>query len=1142
MFELDSEDRFSNWGAASSFSVRSNGASKAPSFSKPGAGNIYRFNESSSGSNEEGVSLKKSFNLFGNSSSLAKLNPWSQIDTSLTQSEVNGKSQVENTSLPSALHRDGDIHGHDNTQDKLNVLRSEPPPTNLTIHRKNGIATFSIEKSNTSPLSPVPHTSNTSAHPKSRLGKLFSYFKRENKDKVKVPSIFKTPNVTPKMLSNPSYKAIDTRRTGSMRRLILKTKPIKYHLIDVNKVLSSKRGVAVNVSANKLLTQALDENGVQDVEEEVEYKPFNATVNDQSKQDVETNNLVEDKEENEESSVQKYNGYWTYPSIDQLSQMEPSSLEEVHNFIIGRVGYGQIAYDYPVDLTSVVSRTEENGTLIAEELFDNIVILKQSAVLVYKDVQEKPPLGSGLNVPATITLEGIKPKPSLSMEEHINFLKRQIGMEFVTYDPITHIWVFKVKHFSVWGLVDEEDQSQRDLVLLKRKQDLREAEALAEYSKVYSDSSFDQEVKKQKLNEYSKAVPGGWGSAFPPDDSLLKLKRSLVTDEIAEVLNRYRELEDDTMAGKVGGITIDSDSDEVEEIDEVKLNAYEPVITDVTAFDEIRNKTTYPTTDNWLLQLELANQYNSAMAPMAPDRDFSKGALTMSKVDEVLFAQNEKGNKTGDKDFKRSKVPLKDIAEKDIQSIIDTLINECEFTKLSNLMPQLETKGLTFAKFVNKNDKSLHALQIELASILFDKTDESNVERLELLGKWLQKYNESQIADLLEEHKLDDLYCIFLYLCVEKYEEAIDRALKSKNDHLAAILSVAGADDQLVKALCLEQVEIWQQERWKEFIPKSLVMIYQLLAGQIDKVSNNLSWSIVMGIHLYYGDVQSINDVIDSLKSSLPEDDSTADMFRLFVNGVNYSSVLSSSLSSAMKWLFCLVLADSNDDSLAVCLGDSLENAGLWKEALAVFTSIKDENSKAELIRNLVITKTEEEYIGEHDEKYLTTVLKVPRSLIHEAKALERENAGDYWSQVNAYMEVDLWSKAHETIVSHLGPQTVIKNSAVDIDKLLKVIDQFPQHGSIIPSWNKGAGIYQNYFKLIHNTNDTEVIVFLIEFLPATKPQTAEERLAINIIAKFVGDLALENKQLSDTQRQKLLSLPLDNINKGYFQLRLSRN
>lgn len=64
------------------------------------------------------------------------------------------------------------------------------------------------------------------------------------------------------------------------------------------------------------------------------------------------------------------------------------------------------------------------------------------------------------------------------------------------------------------------------------------------------------------------------------------------------------------MVGKVNCITIDSDSDsnsasasdEVEEIEEVKLNAYEPVITDVTVFDDIKI--------NLLFQRQITGYYN----------------------------------------------------------------------------------------------------------------------------------------------------------------------------------------------------------------------------------------------------------------------------------------------------------------------------------------------------------------------------------------------------------------------------------------------------------------------------------------------------------------------------------------------------
>lgn len=1158
MFEQERNNIYDNWGASSSFSARSNGVGKSTNFSKPGSGNFFPYQDQQPGLGNEKLPLKKSFNLFGNSSDLKKQSPWShttqgssaELESSFIPSgdDNQKKLHIADSHFTSQLFENGNNYGKANSHNTDKLFGNNPPSTNLTIHRDNGVATFSINENNSSPQNSVSVTfgNYTSLQPKSRLGKLFSYFKRDNKPKEKLLNIHKTPHVTPKTFSSPSYKAIDARRIGSMKRLVLKSKPIKYHLIDVNRVLSSKRGVAVatNVSATKLLTQdvAFDDD-VEDTEEEVQYKPFTSNVLAKNFEEKETPNPVTEKQDGKETSAQQHNGYWTYPSIEDIAKMDPTSLEGVRNFIIGRVGYGQIAYDYPVDLTRLVANAENNGHLIAEELFDNIVILKQSAVLVYQGIDDKPPLGTELNVPATITLEGVKPKPNLSMENHIDFLKRQIGMEFVTYDPITYAWVFKVKHFSIWGLVDEDDENQKDLVLLKRKQDLKEADALVEYSKLYSDDSLDQEVKKQKLNEYSKFVPGGWGSTLPPDDSLLKLKQSLVTDEISGVLNLYRELEDDTMAGRVGGITIDSDIDEIEEVEEVKLNAYEPVITDIAVFDDIKNKSTFPTTDNWLLQLELANQYNSAMAPMVPESKFPKGELTLSKVDEMLFSQTKIKSKSAldQKGLGKSKTALEDVSEKTIDFIFGKIISQCELAQLTDLMPQLRANGLTFAQLANKRDNSVLNSQIELASILFDSSNDIESNRLALFGEWLQRYNENQIADLLEANKGDELYCTFFYLCVNRKEEAIERTLISKNEHLAVILSLADSKNSLVKELATEQLETWKETDSEKYIPKSLVSIYQLLARQLDQVVENLPWTIVFGVFLYYGDVENLKEFIGNFESKLPKEDPVADLLRLQLNGIDFTSMLNSNFNKTLKWLICLVLADFDYDELSKNLGDVLEKAGMWKEALVVFSSISDDNLKTRLIRSLIITRVAEEPISEHDEKYLITVLKVPRSLIYEAKALERKNAGDYWSEVNALVEVDLWSKAHEAIVTQLGPQTVIKNSPSGVNKLLNLIDQFPQHGSIIPSWNKGAGIYQNYLKLLENTNDIEVIIFLIEFLPLTKPESAKEKLAINTIAKFVGDLALEDKRVPQKEREKIFQMPLDKVNKAYFELRLSR-
>lgn len=215
-------------------------------------------------------------------------------------------------------------------------------------------------------------------------------------------------------------------------------------------------------------------------------------------------------------------------------------------------------------------------------------------------------------------------------------MRQQIGMEFVTYDPITYVWVFKVKHFSIWGLIDEDNDSQKDWIVMKRKQDAQELEASLEYSQIYENEKYKQELKKQKLNEKTKVVPGGWEYVIPSSEEPLNIKRRLVSDEISQQLIKYQQQHNKTeeLSAQVSDITIDSDHESttpklVTYMDQlanfippgVDLNeiidekVYEPTISNEVVFDSIQIRPNLPTSEDWLLQLELANQLTSALAP-----------------------------------------------------------------------------------------------------------------------------------------------------------------------------------------------------------------------------------------------------------------------------------------------------------------------------------------------------------------------------------------------------------------------------------------------------------------------------------------------------------------------------------------------
>ncbi|CAK9439884.1 uncharacterized protein LODBEIA_P39840 [Lodderomyces beijingensis] len=1033
--------------------------------------------------------------------------------------------------------------------------------------------------------------------PWSRLGQLFSLFsKKDDKEKKKNKKdgttrskvSYHTPNtITPRGLSTPSYKAVDIRRTGHMKRLVLKSKPVKYHLIDVNKVLSSRRNKVVTYtkSAEHLLKNEDsdididdddddddDHDEIENVKEESQRKVFSKQTFDvpdiKGKKDKgkEEETMVEPKKGQEtdfESRVSDA-GYWTSPSIEELAGLSENELSNVENFIIGRVKYGQIAYDYPVDLSKVKREAELKNIPFSEQLFENTVQFQPQTILTYKNETHKPSLGTELNVPATITLEGIvNGKPSL--HEQIEFLKSQTGMEYISYNPKTLTWVFRVKHFSIWGLVDADDEKQKDLVTLKRKQDAKEAEALLEYSRIYESEDINQELKKQKLNEDAKIVPGGW--KYPTTsvvgNDILDLKRELVNREIEQELSRFSDSEAVDLSGKVDGINID-DSDvgeepeEEEDVEETKINVYEPIIEDESVFNKIRNDLVVSTASNWLLQLELANQFDSAFSPLAVEADQSKEKLTFSKVDDILFSDfNNKPRQVSNSELFAPVFEAADdeqaLFDDGILLLFEKILGNCASlsTTRKNGIPKLAPKAdLTFAELQpSAGSAGADDMQIDLASILFDdngppskKNEQQQQQQLHKFAQWLKQYNQFSVSDLLKRHKFDYLECALVCLVTNDTVRAIEFALKSGSEHLAVILTLANARSSVVEKSAREQLQKWKQIDSK-LVPSAIVKIYQILARDLTSLSQKLPWNLAIGLNLFFGDFTDLKSLVSEFEAVLPGKDAVAEMLKIFIsNEFQVAKLSQSALPMKMQWLLCLVLAKSDYDNITRAFGSQLESSGFWIESLVVYSSMANDEQAHQHIKGVLIKKIGQVHqLTNVEEKYLVDNLKVPQSLIYEAMAIERRKRRDYWGEADLLILNSKWEDVHNTIVTELGPDAAISCSSWDINKLTAVFHKIPENGLIVSQWNKGAGIYENFFALRRNNKDSEVINFLIDHLPLTTPKSKKEKLALNLVGKFVGDLALENDKIGDPKRKKILEFPLDEVNRSYFSLRLNQ-
>ncbi|XP_075436680.1 nuclear pore complex protein Nup98-Nup96 isoform X3 [Ascaphus truei] len=196
-------------------------------------------------------------------------------------------------------------------------------------------------------------------------------------------------------------------------------------------------------------------NGLEGSSEEASY-------NDES--------LLEDREEELVSSapphpagiILRRAGYYTIPAMEELERYINEEGEcIVTGFTIGRRGYGSIYFEDTVNLTNLN--------------LDEIVHIHRKEVIVYTDDNYKPPIGEGLNRRAEVTLQGVWPmdKTSRSLikspdrliemnyESRLESASRRQDADFKEYRPETGSWVFKVRHFSKYGLQDSDDEDDQ---------------------------------------------------------------------------------------------------------------------------------------------------------------------------------------------------------------------------------------------------------------------------------------------------------------------------------------------------------------------------------------------------------------------------------------------------------------------------------------------------------------------------------------------------------------------------------------------------------------------------------------------------------------------------------------------------------
>ncbi|OWB82142.1 hypothetical protein B5S33_g764 [[Candida] boidinii] len=1142
------------------------------------------------------------------------------------------------------------------------------------LKRKRSASSLSSKSdslTNTSKLSFFQKISNSINHSLENVTGIFSSNKTENKDSRSENNLeIESRN---KSRRNNYYPMRVSKRVipkHDYRRLIMRYPSGAFkNYEDINPddvIVKKQKTISTGIKKHRFKkSPAIMKNINKESTKKPSFEPSNnKTENTEKLPTKKTDNKKDQNQKSKDSAAESQpntsgynisnNEYWCIPSIADLKLLSESELSHVEDFIAGRKGYGQVSFSHPVDLTEFIGNWER--------LLDGAIKFMPKVVKIYYDVPEeqKPSPGNGINVPAVVTIQNIfatnrETKEIVtdpSSSEVIALTKKMKafnGMKFINFESTNGIFTFMVEHFSVWGFVDEEDETlDKETVDRFKRQQSKEKEIQQQKLEMMEDVIERQKIERPKIynkltefypiedptgdetyihrkskKHFVPSVPGGWGfrpGAFDTQimDEFDNEDKQLTKIDVLE--NQVDEYEqdgeiDNDQSGLLSENSYSEGEDEYEDDPEelnleqnfedlVETKAYEPEVNEYNMLS-IKTQPEFPIAKDWDHQLVLASGFNSVFNKEREYNTFNK-LSNISQLNEILFnpPDEEMEIVKTEKPTERSKY----FYNSDIPSTIKLHYERITLKSRSNKFPLVSTDYTTSFTPIVENLKKYENFEMwDLAARLFDDSyilkqfnnkdiqlceqDEDlmvyllEVKRRELVVEWLRKYNKEITARTLKNYESDPLECIFILLATGNIVDAIEYAMKTNNNNLAVIITLADSNDKSVRKSAMNQLNDWKRSSSLKYIPQVVVKIYQILAGLILKtdpfydVTERLDWSVALSVFLKYGDTdkslkESVGEFLSYSLDKKPDvTDKAYSLFKLFSypNEVTYDvlestfSPFSNTVDKELQDYFFeffiyefLVRSsqqvtcpnwESFGDSITLEFAKQLEECRLFREAIFVLCHLNnDATCEREIKRILNVRVNELGYLENNNVlKDLSVSFDVPDKTLHLARAMKFKSLKNYWQQTESLLDADCVLEAHEPLLLELAPLSIIKKGKL-YEKLFELLNRF-ENPTRIPNWTIGGEIYKNYLELLqlysdksnfskNQTNIKNLSKSIITNIGLLKLETPEIKIALNIIVKKVSEIVFDNRYLDIISSESLLSLSISESTKNYVKVR----
>ncbi|OWZ12711.1 hypothetical protein PHMEG_00014086 [Phytophthora megakarya] len=348
-------------------------------------------------------------------------------------------------------------------------------------------------------------------------------------------------------------------------------------------------------------------------------------------------------------------------------------------------------------------------------------------------------------------------------------------------------------------------------------------------------------------------------------------------------------------------------------------------------------------------------------------------------------------------------------------------------------------------------------------------------------------------------------------LCQHRIAEASDMAMDCGHFRLATMIAQAASYEGTdFRSLIETQMVQWSENGSLEFMDKSLVLIYSVLAGSTEVLSaqkgTSMSWIACLALFLWYkrGPATSLKsamtlyeDAVSKKQASgslsqfagagTDKDDVLMELMKLYIEDVaslckvlspsGFMSQASHHLDYELSWHLHSVLRAIGykldrqwESHIHQNFIRQLEGSGLWEDAVYVALNIFDVVERETTCRELLFRNADVLASDLSKRKDLCARLNFPAEWINEALAMRAVANQEYHEAIAHWLAARHYEEAHACLISHVAMRCLFASGK---NVLMQLLLELESMSAYIPQWKScdkvgtiGGGLLLEYLRL----------------------------------------------------------------------------